>query len=290
MSLRTRTRRNNRNRNGRRFKYESASAVTIPGKAKSWSMAHRFVSLSPVIQAVRSDPIATTFFKYSFQLNDVDYFKNLSQYFEEYKITRLTLVYKPLITEVTASHASAAASNFSVPDIVFCYLPYSTTLFSYDQLVSRGDSVIINSTERFQTSFRPVPLVRISDSLLADGFADTGPKWLNTQQQDVPHYGFAIAMQPTGASSLESPTFGGRIELFYSVSFRYPREDSGGLQLEAKERELFPPPLPVGEEDLGGKAVLVRKEIAEGLERPQLTRQLSVSIPAGRSVASRFSR
>jgi len=159
-----------------------------------------------------------------FSLDVVPFLFNLANAFELYRIDAVDVVYKPIISEVNASHASVEDSAYTVPDLVYAFTPYSEIPTSYASAAQRGDATIVSSLERWNVLIHPVPLIRGYDSALADGFLNLGPQWINTAQPDVPHYGFNVVMEPTIAD-VPSPALGGRVTVHYRVSFKNPRPD-----------------------------------------------------------------
>jgi len=200
---------------GSRLKFRSNNVAL-------YQRPNRFTVLDPTIRAVRSDPIAEVVADYTFQLDTVPYLAGLAGYFEQYRIVRIDAVYKPIISEVSAIEGVAIASDFTPPDLAFSYKPYSAVPSTYMQVAQRGDAMIVSTMERWSTSFKPVPLFRVFESLVGDAFADIGVEWLSTVDVTAPFYGFTIAVEPS-ASVPPSPTFGGRVSFYYTVEFRYPR-------------------------------------------------------------------
>jgi len=217
---------------------ERASNITIPGMAAQWSQHRKFTVLDTEVRAVASDPVTDTINVYSFQIVDVPYLKLQSGLFEEFKIKDILVVYKPFISEVNASHGSAVASNFVVPDLVFSSNTYPATYVNFQEVGERGNSKVVSTIERWTHRFTPVPAVRGVDTILTDARMNLGPRWINTNQLDTPHNGFVIAIQPS-ISAGPSPTFGGRIEFYYSVMFRYPRLPPGFTIVLAEPARLF---------------------------------------------------
>lgn len=223
----------NRRRGGAQSKESSsfnerASSTSVPGKLQLWRRPRKFVCMSPIIQAVRSDPIAQTINQFTFQVADVPYLFSMASLFEEFKFVSVKVLYKPLISEVVTAHSSVADSHFTVPDLVCSFVPEALTFGTYEEVAQRGDTSVVSTIERWEFFLRPVPQIRGVDSLLTDARVNLGRKWISTTYVDMPHHGFVIAMEPS-ASIPPSPTFGGRIEFYYSVLFRYPRQPPGSF-------------------------------------------------------------
>jgi hypothetical protein len=218
---------------------ESASAIRIPGKLASYNRAHRFVMLDPTPRSIRSDPIADVTLGYPFAIGDNLWFLEMCDLFQEFRIVRVTILYKPLITEVNAQHSSVVASEFQVPDIVYAFHPFSDFPTSFATIKENGAAVVQSSLERFQVAIKPRPLVRVFNTGINDAFMDLGMEWLNTSDPATPHYGFIISIQPSLALGPPTPTFGGRLEFYYTVDFRYPRLSS----FLSGRKERIPPPM-----------------------------------------------
>jgi hypothetical protein len=205
----------------RKTSLEQGSALAVRARAlRLWKEPKVFIMLDPTIRAVRSDPVADTVADYTFAMNAIPYFQAMANYYEQYKITSVTAVYKPYVTEVV-TFSGEGADTFTLPDLVYSYKPFSESL-TYDQIVQRADSNILSTTEKWTTKFRPIPLMRGFDSLLSDAFLDLGPQWISTADGSTPHYGFTVGIQNSSAVGA-TPSFGGRISFYYEIEFRYPR-------------------------------------------------------------------
>lgn len=189
-----------------------------------WNKPYNFVVVDPTKRALAGDPIADTVQNLLFTLDAVPFFTQLASVFQYYRFGTVEVVYKPLITEVVA-FSGDGATTFTTPDVCFCTNTSSIALASYAQVQQRADATICSSTEFWRHSFTPVPLIRAFDSLTSDGFMNLGPQWIETNRQDVPHYGMALAIEPSNALG-PAPTFGGRIETYIFMQFKCPKSNS----------------------------------------------------------------
>jgi len=171
-------------------------------------------------RTIISDGISDSIYNFTFQVTDCDLLASVSSSFQFFKILEVSVVYEPIVTQVVA-FSGEGAPTFIPPNIAYTFRPYSNVPLSYAETVQRGDTAIVSSMRQWRTSFKPVPLVRAFDSLTADGFINMGPQWITSARLDVPHYGFSVAMQPTGGLGA-TPEFGGRLTFYYRVVFKNP--------------------------------------------------------------------
>lgn len=176
----------------------------------------------PATRLLESEGTLPSMYTFTFSIDQVPYFKYMAQLFEYYKITRIQAVYKPRITNVTAAHSSVVDSTFVIPDMIYSYNPYSTSYTNLTALIERGDSYVVSPLEKWNFSFSPVPLVRGFDNLVNDAFLNMGPQWITTERSDTPHHGLVVGIE-TNAILPPTPSFGGRLFFYYSVSFKNPR-------------------------------------------------------------------
>jgi hypothetical protein len=191
-----------------------------PRSLALYNQPREFVAQDGVIRSIASDPLTDVMNDYVFTLLDTPFMTNMSNLFEEYKYVGVDIVYKPTVSQ-SVEFGGAGASTFTPPDLSYAFVPYSSFPTTYTLTAQRGDAVVVSSMERWTQSIVPTPLLRVYDSVLADGFSSDGPVWLNTRVKDVPHFGFVIAMEPSAAVG-PSPTFGGRISIYHRVMFRKP--------------------------------------------------------------------
>jgi len=203
----------------------------------SWRLGRKFVMADPLTRSVESDGISPSTYSYTFDLTQVPYFADTALLYQWYRIDSIQVVYKPRITEVIASHSSVADSTFFTPDMVYSFNPYSDVYTSYQALVQRGDAYVVSPLQSFNFRFSPIPLPRIFDNLVNDGFSNDGSKWITTSRPDVPHYGFVIGLE-SSAVVPPTPTFGGRLFFYYTVSFKNPRL-SQSLAGVGEEQRVF---------------------------------------------------
>jgi hypothetical protein len=186
----------------------------------SWDRPHELFVADGTNRTIVSDGVSDSIYNYTFALGAVDVIADIAQNFQFYKILEVSVVYEPIVTQVVA-FSGEGAPTFIPPNIAYSFAPYSTVPSSYAGTVQRGDSAIVSSMREWRTSFKPVPLIRAFDSLTVDGFVNMGPQWITTERNDVPHYGFFIAMQPTGGLGA-TPEFGGRLTFYYRVVLKNP--------------------------------------------------------------------
>jgi hypothetical protein len=246
-----RPRKRNRNGNGGSSKTPAPLTAFRPN-LKSWIAVRKFVMCDPATRAIESDGLSQSTYTFSFDISRIPYLADTAQLYQYYRIDQIQVVYKPRITEVNTPHSSALASTFFTPDMVYSFNPYSDVYSNYTALVQRGDAYVVSPLEPFRFIFRPVPLFRLFDNTINDGFANLGKKWITTSRPDVPHYGFVIGIE-SSASLPPTPTFGGRLFFYYSVSFKNPRLSpsllsdanktiswSDGVKLTAPQVEVLP--------------------------------------------------
>jgi len=192
---------------------------------KAFERIHEFIVQDPTVRAAASDPVAGTVNSYAFGMSTIPFLQQLCGVFEYYKLVGVDVVYKPFVTQVNTPYDATLAPTFVVPDLAYAWTKYSNVPTSYSLINQRGSAVIKSTMERWTSSFRPVPLMRGYQDLVSDGFLNLGPQWISTDQQDVPHYGLLLAMEPSvGVTPVE---FGGRITFHYRVQFKNPRSTVG---------------------------------------------------------------
>lgn len=213
----------------RRKQPRRTNAMVVAGEARLpalrelrrlWDMPYIFIKQQPGYITIGSDPLAATLINVVYRLRDVASLVTLAANFQFYRFRFIDFVYRPLVTENVAVVGSGIGSTYVVPNIVFSDNHYSNVYTTYDAVAQRGDACVVQSTRQWAHRLFPTPLVRIFDTALVDGFANIGTQWISTAANDVPHYGFVIAIEPTTATP--SPTFGGNIAVYYSVEFRNP--------------------------------------------------------------------
>jgi hypothetical protein len=182
------------------------------------------VVIDPTKRSIAGDGLSDTVQNLQFSLDAVPFFTQLASNYQYYRFGRVEVVYKPFVTGVMA-FAGDGASTFVTPDVSFCSNTSSIALASYAQVQQRADATVCSSTEFWRHSFLPVPLVRAFDSLTSDGFLNLGQQWIETNRQDVPHYGMSIAIEPSDTAA-PAPTFGGRLEVYIHMQFRNPLSNS----------------------------------------------------------------
>ena len=198
------------------------SLVSVPGLMSSWDKVRTYTLLDPVERTVQSDPIVSIVNAWNFSYTAFDLMQSLVNLHEEYRIDRITAVYKPLISEVIALDGQSLASTFVVPDLVYSFHPYSSIPPDYLTAAQRGNAKLVSSMERWACTFTPVPLLRGYESVTSDGFLNLGTQWIATAGGAVPHYGFYIVLQSNSDAGAPSPSFGGRVSFYYTISVRRP--------------------------------------------------------------------
>jgi len=184
-----------------------------------WTRPYEFVKMSPGATSFVSNPLSDQIGNFVFRFSVLLDAAALSSQFQFYRIQRVSLVYKPLITEVNYPSTEVKASEVVVPNVFVSDNHYSSTYSTCDQLKSRGDVRVVSSIQAWSHSVTPNPLLRGYDSVVSDGFINMGPQWLSTSQTDVPHYGIVIGIEPTSTTAAE---FGGALEVYYHLRFRNP--------------------------------------------------------------------
>jgi len=185
---------------------------------------YNYVVIDPTKRSILGDGLSDTVQNLQFTLDAVPFFTQLASNYQYYRFGRVEVVYKPLITDVVA-FGGLGVSTFVTPDVCFCTNTSSIGLASYAQVQQRADATVCSTTEFWRHSFLPVPLVRAFDSLTSDGFLNLGQQWIETNRQDVPHYGMSLAIEPSVTAS-PAPTFGGRLEVYIHMQFRNPLSNS----------------------------------------------------------------
>lgn len=216
-------------RGGRNESIETGSRlIGRPIALKLWNQSYTFVQVDPQTRQCVSDPLADSVYNFSFTLDQIPYFRRQAELFEYYRLRTVMVVYKPLISEVIATHSSVANSTFVAPDIAYGVNQYSNIYTSFSDFIQRGDAAVKTCMERWVCSFEPTPLLRAFDNLAVDGFVNQGPQWITTSRPDVPHYGFGLAIEPNSIIP-PTPSFGGRLAFYFKVDFKHPRLAPGGL-------------------------------------------------------------
>jgi len=156
-----------------------------------------------------------------FRANNIANIGPLAATYQFYRINKVSVLYRPGITEVNAPVGSSLANNFTIPNIYVSEDHYSTTVTNLAALRDRGDVHMISSVHTFTKTLIPNTLIRVFDTVAVDGFANMGTPWLSTAATDVPHYGLIIGIEASSGGPV-GLTFGGSLDIYFDISFKNP--------------------------------------------------------------------
>lgn len=151
-------------------------------------------------------------------------FQNL---YEKYRIDKIQFRIIPLATSATTGGAANAATTQAAvlfhycvdPDDAVLPTPNETGLMELREKQGyRTRNIYASSGRPIVITYRPRITAPVYQTGLVAAYQDKGRQWLDTDYQDIPHYGIKFICESVSAGA--SQTFFFKVEAKYFMSFR----------------------------------------------------------------------
>lgn len=157
-----------------------------------------------------------------FRLADVESFDDFSARFDQYRLLKVRLEFRPLLQNVNQLQGSTIDEQFTIPQI-YVYTDYDDSNAPDESTVRSRQTVLVRqATKPFSYEVVPQALGSNYATLTTTGYSvDNRAKWIDTSNPGVTHYGvkwYIEGCNPTTPGS--GPLFGYKVTLRYLFQVR----------------------------------------------------------------------
>lgn len=153
---------------------------------------------------------------YSFSLSQLPSFTEFTNLYDQYKITGAKMSFVPGATEALYSPLSGVASQHGY-NRFHSVIDYddSTPPISEDQMLQYQSVKTTNGLRTHTRYLKPKVLREVYRSALTTGYNPTASQWIDTVQNDVPHYGLKVWCDAPFSSTNASITYTVYLTLYF---------------------------------------------------------------------------
>jgi len=156
----------------------------------------------------------------TFSINQVQNITHLAGMYDEYRINKVILTFRPISTETTLSTLSSA---FPGKLLVVRDYDDNTPLTSQDQYYQHKDCKMIPMAfnKKLTVALTPAVLAANYQSAVATAYGSKYKQWLDMASTSVPHYGVKFGLVRNGATGSQAawPTSPPSIEVFAQMYY-----------------------------------------------------------------------
>jgi hypothetical protein len=177
----------------------SAGAMLQPNKFLNQYTTYRFIQYVGNIDVAQAT--SDSFYSQSYTLAFLDQVSSFTSIFDQYRIKRIDVTFRPMYTATSLISSSSAAV---IAPLIYVAADYDddSAWTSRTQANAYQNLIVSDDKKPFTLSFIPhIALGAYSGSVFTS-FANDGPHWIDCASTGVKHYGWkACVLAQTGTST-----------------------------------------------------------------------------------------
>ncbi len=136
-----------------------------------------------------------------FYLGQVPGFAEFTALFDQYRIRKVVLEFRPNQQSYTSSTNTSAVTNIPMRIVTAIDYDDSVAPTSHNELREYNTAQVHTMVEQWSQTIRPAVSVMAYEGVGSTGYCPKWDQWVSTNDPNVPHYGIKWAVPPGGQST-----------------------------------------------------------------------------------------